>query len=116
LTKEKQTSNNITVPTRRSSDLEEDQGEQDDEENAEDESSEDDEAEVDGDKVKEQGTYNGQADPHTVEIETEEGPFAYQLSMDARELVEDITEGSKVEFTYTEDGDQRTIEDIVEVE
>src|SRR5699024_12072054 len=84
LTKEKQTSNNITVPTRRSSDLEEDQGEQDDEENAEDESSEDDEAEVDGDKVKEQGTYNGQADPHTVEIETEEGPFAYQLSMDAR--------------------------------
>lgn len=92
----------------------EDETEAEEDETSSEEASDD--ADEDGDKIKEEGTFNGQADPHTVEIETEEGIFAFQLSMDARELVETIEAGSQVEFTYTEDGDQRTIEDISVIE
>ncbi len=62
--------------------------------------------------ITETGIYNGQADPHTIEIETTEGPLAFQLTMEARDDIEALTEGGEVTYTYTEDGDTRTIESI----
>jgi len=62
--------------------------------------------------ITETGIYNGQADPHTIEIETEEGPLAFQLTMDARDDIDALTEGGEVTYTYTEDGDTRTIESV----
>lgn len=64
------------------------------------------------DLITETGIYNGQADPHTIEIETDEGPLAFQLTMDARDDIDALTEGGEVTYTYTEDGDTRTIESI----
>lgn len=58
------------------------------------------------------GIYNGQADPHTIEIETAEGPQAFQLTIEARDDIEALTEGEEVTYVYAEDGDTRTIESI----
>ena|SRR5690625_2700189 len=66
----------------------------------------------DGELITETGIYNGQADPHTIEIETDEGPLAFQLTMDARDDIDALTEGGEVTYKYTEDGDNRTIESI----
>lgn len=65
-----------------------------------------------GELITKTGIYNGQADPHTIEIETEEGPLAFQLTMEARDDIDALTEGGEVTYTYTEDGDRRTIESI----
>lgn len=65
-------------------------------------------------KITESGTYVGQADPHTIEIETEEGPAAFQLTMEAREDVEALTDGHEVTYTYYKDGEQLVIETIKE--
>ena len=62
--------------------------------------------------IQSTGTYIGQADPHTIEIETNEGPTAFQLSNEARQDVEQLTEGSHVTFTYYEEGEQRIIDSI----
>lgn len=62
--------------------------------------------------ITETGIYNGQADPHTIEIETAEGPTAFQLTIEARDDVEALTEGEEVTYMYTEDGDTRTISSI----
>ena len=62
--------------------------------------------------MTETGIYNGQADPHTIEIETDEGPTAFQLTMEARDDIEALIEGEEVTYTYTEDGDTRTIESV----
>jgi len=64
------------------------------------------------DLITETGIYNGQADPHTIEIETADGPLAFQLTMEARDDIDALTEGGEVTYTYTEDGDTRTIESI----
>lgn len=64
------------------------------------------------DKITETGIYNGQADPHTIEIETDDGPLAFQLTMEARDDIDALTEGNEVIYTYEEDGDQRTIDSI----
>lgn len=64
------------------------------------------------DLITETGIYNGQADPHTIEIETAEGPLAFQLTMEARDDIEALIEGEEVTYKYTEDGDTRTIESI----
>lgn len=58
------------------------------------------------------GIYNGQADPHTIEIETDDGPQAFQLSMKARSEVDKLTVGKSVSFTYYEKGPQLVIESI----
>lgn len=58
------------------------------------------------------GIYNGQADPHTIEVETEDGPTAFQLTMDARDDVEHLRIDEEVTYTYYEDGEQLVIESI----
>lgn len=64
------------------------------------------------DKITETGTYNGQADPHTIEIETDDGPTAFQLTMEARDFIEDLNSGDKVTYTYYKDSEQFVIESI----
>lgn len=64
------------------------------------------------DLITETGIYNGQADPHTIEIENAEGATAFQLTMEARDDIDGLTEGKEVTYTYTEEGDTRTIESI----
>src|SRR5690625_662941 len=49
-------------------------------------SEEDDLADVE--RITETGIYNGQADPHTIEVETEDGPTAFQLTMEARDDID----------------------------
>ena len=63
-------------------------------------------------KTKAKGIYNGQADPHTIEVETNEGPTAYQLTLEARDDIEDLIEGKEVTYVYYDDGIQSTIESI----
>ena len=53
-----------------------------------------------GEDSAETGVYNGQQDPHTIEIETDDGPTAFQLSDDARKQVESLEPGKKVSYTY----------------
>ncbi|HLS07359.1 MAG TPA: hypothetical protein VK079_05325 [Bacillota bacterium] len=65
------------------------------------------------------GTFVGQADPHTIEIETdevEEGWAAYQLTMDARDLVTDLEPGDEVTYTYYQDGEMLVIKHIEKIE
>jgi len=62
------------------------------------------------------GSFNGQADPHTIEVETDEGPTAYQLTMEARDMVVDLNPGDKVTFTYYKDGEMLVIKYIEVVE
>jgi len=60
------------------------------------------------------GIYNGQVDPHTIEIETAEGPTAFQLSDSARDEVEKLTEYDEVIYTYYKKDEQLIIEMIEE--
>lgn len=69
-----------------------------------------------GDRITEIGIYNGQADTHTIEIETNSGPLAFQLSMEARDEVADLNPGDQVTYTFTKDGDNRVIESIHKVD
>lgn len=64
----------------------------------------------------ETGVYNGQQDPHTIEIETEDGPTAFQLSDDVKKQVESLEIGKKVSFTYRVEGPQLIIENIKQKE
>lgn len=66
--------------------------------------------------AEETGIYNGQQDPHTIEIETADGPTAFQLSLEAREQVEQLQEGKKVSYTYRVEGPQLIIESIKQAE
>ena len=56
--------------------------------------------------------YFKQKDAEAIEIETDDGPLAFQLTMDARDDIDALTEGGEVTYTYTEEGDNRTIESI----
>ncbi|PWA12822.1 hypothetical protein DCC39_04035 [Pueribacillus theae] len=67
-------------------------------------------------KIEETGIYNGQQDPHTIEIETKEGPQAFQLSDQARTEVEQLKEGKEVTFIYYKEGPQLIIETIKQTE
>ncbi|MFB5681162.1 hypothetical protein ACE3NQ_09590 [Paenibacillus terreus] len=49
------------------------------------------------------GVYNGQADPHTVEIEVDGEPTAYQLGEGVDAEVAQLNEGDAVSFEYTEE-------------
>ncbi|RBW70918.1 hypothetical protein [Bacillus taeanensis] len=65
---------------------------------------------VDGEKttpsslspVTEKGIYNGQIDSHTVQIESENGVNAYQLSDKTLEQIESLEEQTSISFTYSE--------------
>lgn len=60
------------------------------------------------------GIFNGQADPHTIEIETAEGPTAFQLSDSARADIAQLKEADEVIYTYYESDEQLIIEIIEE--
>lgn len=60
------------------------------------------------------GIYNGQVDPHTIEIETAEGPTAFQLSDSARADLAQLNESDEVIYTYYENDEQLIIEIIEE--
>ncbi|HLS20561.1 MAG TPA: hypothetical protein VK056_02730 [Bacillota bacterium] len=62
------------------------------------------------------GLFSGQADPHTIEVETDEGFVAYQLTMEARDLVADLEPGDKVTYTYYKDGEMLVIKHIEKVD
>lgn len=62
------------------------------------------------------GTFIGLADNHTVEIETKDGPLAFQISPEVREIVDQFKEGDTVQFYYSEDGDLRLISRIHRVD
>lgn len=67
------------------------------------------------DHLRGKGIYIGQADPHTIEIQTEEGAFAFQLTMEARKDVEKLQSEDEVLYTYIEEGDFREIDLIQKV-
>lgn len=66
--------------------------------------------------TKEIGIYNGQQDPHTIEIDTQDGPKTFQLSDEAIVQIESLQTGQKVAYTYRINGLQRLIETIQPVE
>ncbi|MDP4098276.1 hypothetical protein OIN60_16075 [Paenibacillus sp. P96] len=49
------------------------------------------------------GVYNGQADPHTVEIEMDGKPLAFQLGEGVDAQIAPLKEGDAVSFEYTEE-------------
>lgn len=65
---------------------------------------------------EETGIYNGQQDSHTIEIETNDGPTAFQLSDNAKKQIASLQIGKKVTFTYRADGPQFIIESIEQME
>jgi hypothetical protein len=63
------------------------------------------------------GTFNGLADPHTVEIEVDGVPAAYQVNDDPKgkkvmAKFEKLTEGDSVTFVYVKDGPQLVINEV----
>ncbi|MBO8172056.1 MAG: hypothetical protein H0Z33_09200 [Bacillaceae bacterium] len=48
------------------------------------------------------GTYVGLADNHTIEIETEEGPVAFQVPDELKADLEELQENDQVTVTYQE--------------
>src|SRR5690625_5797284 len=86
--------------------------ETDEEQGQSDEQAEDQNGEV----LTETGIYNGQADVHTIEIETDDGPVAFQLSMGARDHDEKLSEDEEGTYTYRQEGDERVIESSEVVE
>lgn len=64
------------------------------------------------DLLTETGIYNGQADSHTIEIETANGPTAFQLTEEAKEMIDVLMEGKEVTYKYIVDGDTKMIDFI----
>lgn len=60
------------------------------------------------------GTFNGLADPHTVEIEVDGVPAAYQVDPDgeAMDKFAKLTDGDSVTFMYVENGEQLVINEV----
>ncbi len=60
------------------------------------------------------GTFNGIADPHTVEIEVNGEPAAYQVEAggEAMAKFEAMEAGESVTFVYTENGEQLVINEV----
>ncbi len=48
------------------------------------------------------GTYNGQGDPHTIEIDMDGKPTSFQLSQTAVSQIEGLSEGDAISFKYVE--------------
>ncbi|OAH57800.1 MULTISPECIES: hypothetical protein [Bacillaceae] len=61
------------------------------------------------------GTFNGLADPHTVEIEVDGVPAAYQVDPDGEAMAKfaELTEGDSVTFVYVEKGEQLVINEVM---
>jgi len=61
-----------------------------------------------GDIKQGRGSYNGQMDPHTIEIQTADGPNAFQLEEGVAETLDDLELDESIIFEYYEktvDGD-----------
>lgn len=84
------------------------------EQKPEENDTEKDEATSEEDLKTDIGIYNGQVDPHTIEIETAEGPTAFQLSDTARKDVEKLNDYDEVIYTYYQKDEQLIIEMIEE--
>ncbi|MFD1773215.1 hypothetical protein [Paenibacillus rhizophilus] len=52
--------------------------------------------------IKGTGIYNGQIDNHSIEIQTEEGPVAFELGAGMESVPETLNEEDKVAFEYVE--------------
>ncbi|NGM83024.1 hypothetical protein G5B47_11420 [Paenibacillus sp. 7124] len=52
--------------------------------------------------IKGTGVYNGQIDNHSIEIQTEEGPIAFELGAGLENVPETLNEENKVSFEYVE--------------
>ncbi|BCG58426.1 hypothetical protein [Paenibacillus sp. URB8-2] len=52
--------------------------------------------------IKGTGIYNGQIDNHSIEIQTEEGPLAFELGAGMENMPEMLNEEDKVAFEYVE--------------
>ncbi|WP_349408656.1 hypothetical protein [Pseudalkalibacillus sp. SCS-8] len=61
-----------------------------------------------------EGTYNGQADPHTIEIELEDGPQAFQITEELKDTVANLKEGTEITFIYEEEEGTYYIKSIQE--
>jgi len=55
-----------------------------------------------GDIKQGRGSYNGQMDPHTIEIQTADGPTAFQLEEGMEEALDDLELDESVIFEYYE--------------
>lgn len=49
------------------------------------------------------GEYGGQIDPHSIEINTDAGPIAYQISPEIGEKVSSWEPGTSVKYQFTEE-------------
>lgn len=56
------------------------------------------------------GEYIGQMDPHSIEMQIEGEPVAFQLSKEAIQQLASLKEGDKVAFIFSENEIQKTIE------
>ncbi|PWW02486.1 hypothetical protein DFQ01_109111 [Paenibacillus cellulosilyticus] len=73
----------------------------------------DDTASASDNEVKEAtGTYNGLADSHSAEIETDDGIFVYQLTEQAEQQASAIQSNAKVKIEYTESDGTRQLTKI----
>jgi hypothetical protein len=64
--------------------------------------------------VTETGIYNGQMDPHTIQIESESGINAYQLSENSLQQIELLEEEDYVTFTYIENENNQLVLQTIE--
>ncbi len=63
-------------------------------------------------EVETEGTYNGQADSHTVEIELEEGPRAFQITEELQDSFENLEIGTKLTFVYIKKNETKYITSV----
>lgn len=59
--------------------------------------------------IEETGKYVGQADPHTVEIETATGPQAFQLNDTSKAEIEKLQDGDVVNIQYMKNNDGQLV-------
>ncbi|MGP4078993.1 hypothetical protein ACTWQL_03695 [Pseudalkalibacillus sp. R45] len=76
-------------------------------ESADEDSSKDEKAEED--MITVIGSYNGQADSHTIEVETTDGPQAFQITEEVAAEIQDYKVGDKIVFKYKEINGQKVI-------
>ncbi|OCA85054.1 hypothetical protein [Pseudobacillus wudalianchiensis] len=64
--------------------------------------------------IETHGTFNGVADPHTVEIEVDGQPQAFQVdpNSDMMKKFDQMEEGTEFSFTYKKEGEQLIIQEL----
>ncbi|KAB7706129.1 hypothetical protein F9802_11090 [Bacillus aerolatus] len=66
------------------------------------------------DIVETKGVFNGVADPHTVEIEVDGQPQAFQVAPDSEAMkkFDQMKEGTEITFVYKKEGEQMVIQEL----